>query len=114
MPHPDEIPEEEADLAGYRRKTQEDIEAEEALAEKLKFRREMLLAYMRNETFREWMMEKLVSFRTFHNPFGQSETGFPDPLATQFALGMKAAGWALWEELDGLAPDLASMMRRGV
>ena len=68
---------------------------------------------MRTDLFRAWLFEKLNAFETFTMPFGNSAAGFPDPHATFFALGMKAAGQALWMEFDAVAPELASMMRRG-
>jgi hypothetical protein len=59
------------------------------------------------------MMKQLNGFGTFENSFAASPTGFPDPLATQFKLGMKAAGWHLWEVFDTASPEFASAMRRG-
>ena len=109
-----EIPEPEEVLLGYERPSvEEEAKIEADKTESIEFRNEFLRQLMGNEMFRAWMMEVLVRFKTFENPFGISPTGFPDPLATQFALGQKAAGWHLWEIFDNLAPDLASKMRRG-
>lgn len=108
-----ELPELEEQLLGIERPS---IEQEEAAEQVQKEKRELRKAFLRslieNELFREWMMEKLTAFHTFEQPFGAGPTGFPDPLATHFALGMKAAGWSLWTEFDDLYPDLASLMRR--
>lgn len=78
----------------------------------LKWRRDLLASLMQNPYFRRWLMEKLSAMGTFENAFGAGPTGFPDPLATWFAAGRKSAGWDIWEEIDGVAPDLASLMRR--
>ena len=106
-------PEEEALLGIERPSIEEEQETERKHTEALEFRRMYLTDLLRSTDFRAWLMERLVGFGTFEMPFGNSAAGFPDPHATFFALGMKAAGWALWEEFDALAPDLASMMRRG-
>lgn len=108
-----ELPEAEEALLGIERPTPEqEAEAEKLMTEKAELRRAFLIGLMQNELFREWLMEKLTGFQTFGNPFGVSPTGFPDPLATQFHSGMKAAGWSLWTEFDDLTPELASLMRR--
>ena len=100
-------------MLGVVRPTPEQIADQEKVnAEKRELRRQFLIALLNNDLFREWMMGKLQSWETFTNPFGASPTGFPDPMATQFALGMKAAGWNLWEEFDEASPELASLMRR--
>jgi hypothetical protein len=78
----------------------------------LKWRRDLIASLMLNVYFRRWLMEKLAAMGTFENAFGAGPTGFPDPLATWFAAGRKSAGWDIWEEIDGIAPDLASQMRR--
>lgn len=108
-----EIPEPEEDLLGYERPSiEQEAQTEAERLEKLEFRRAFLSTQMTNPMFREWLMEVLVGFGAFTNPFGVSPTGFPDSSATQFQLGMKAAGWHLWEMFDNIAPELASLMRR--
>jgi hypothetical protein len=57
-------------------------------------------------------MEYLVSLNTFGQTFAVGPTGFPDPHATFFHAGMKAAGEALWEQFDNLTPELVALMRR--
>lgn len=118
MPSPraGEFPEEEAILGIEHRSPEEQTarEADEAEQKRLEsdFQREFLIRLMENPTFREWLMGLLVALRTFENTFGLSPTGFPDPMATQFAMGQKAAGWHLWTIFDDVAPELASQMRR--
>ncbi len=108
-----EIPEPEEALLGIVRPTEEqEAEAQQIADEKAELRRVFLRGLMENQYFRAWMMEQLQGFRTFENAFGLSPTGFPDPMGTQFALGMKAAGWHLWTIFDDLSPELASLMRR--
>lgn len=110
---PDERTDEEAEILDiYRDDPEQRADEERERAIKANFRHEMLLAQMQNREFRAWLMEKLTAFGTFGHSFGASPAGVPDPLATWFALGMKAAGWALWEEFDGLTPEWASVMRR--
>ena len=111
-----EFPEEEA-LLGIEHLTPDEearreTDENERIATEAKFKREFLIRLMENQTFREWLMEQLVALRTFENTFGLTPTGFPDPMATQFALGQKAAGWHLWTIFDDVAPELASQMRR--
>lgn len=112
MPDPSDMQPEEADLAGYRRMSAEDVAEEEDRVVRARFRQAYLIGLMRNEDFRGWLWEWLAEFGTFGNPMAVSPTGFPDPMATQFFLGKKAAGWAMWEQFDNLAPELASLMRR--
>ncbi len=108
-----ELTDMEEELLGIQRDPPEVEEEKERQArEKLEFRRLFLVHLMADPLFREWLMDLLVEFKAFDNPFGLSPAGFPDPLATQFALGMKAAGWRLWEIFDGVAPEMASLMRR--
>jgi hypothetical protein len=110
---PGELPPEEEALLGIERPTPEqEEEAEKLRKEKADLRRAFLRAMLDNELFREWLMEQLVGFGTFENAFGAGPTGFPDKLATQFAQGMKAAGWHLWTMFDDVAPESASLMRR--
>lgn len=108
-----ELPDAEEALLGIERPTlEQEAEAEQVAKEKLEVRRAFLAGMMANPLFREWLMEQLLGFRTFENPFGISPNGFPDHEATQFQLGMKSAGWHLWTLVDDIAPDLASLMRR--
>jgi hypothetical protein len=108
-----ELPEPEEQLLGIERPTPEqEAEAEKIAQEKLVVRALFLKQLMEQELFREWLMDTLNGFGTFENAFGTSITGFPDPMATQFKLGMKAAGWHLWTLVDDAAPELASLMRR--
>lgn len=86
--------------------------AKEEQTRRVEFRRQFLVWLMENQDFRVWLMERLVEFGTFENCFGASPNGSPDPLATQFQAGMKAAGWSLWTTFDDAAPELASLMRR--
>jgi hypothetical protein len=103
---------EEERLGIHRPSLAEEEEIERQFQEKREFRRLFLVHLMADPLFREWLMEMLVEFKAFDNPFGVSPAGFPDPMATQFALGMKAAGWRLWEIFDAVAPEMASLMRR--
>ena len=105
---------EEIMLGRERRKTPEEREADRVAAEKAEFRRQFLASLMTSQDFRDWLMETLNGFGTFGNAFGAGPTGFPDPMATQFQLGQKAAGWHLWATFDNVAPELARQMRRGV
>jgi hypothetical protein len=108
-----ELTDMEEELLGIERPSiAEEEETERKADEKREFRRLFLVHLMADPLFREWLMELLVEFKAFDNPFGVSPAGFPDPLATQFALGMKAAGWRLWEIFDAVAPEMASLMRR--
>jgi hypothetical protein len=90
----------------------EQQEAARVAAEKADFRRTFLSQLMTSADFREFLWEVLVGFGTFENAFGAGPTGFPDPMATQFQLGQKAAGQHLWFVFDDAAPDLVSQMRR--
>lgn len=110
----DEMTDGEADFLGLpERLTPEEEEAQEKEdAERLEDRRLFLYRLLNDPDFRAWLWDKMVAFGTFENRFMASPTGFPDQMATQFQAGMKAAGWALWEEFDNAAPDLASLMRR--
>jgi hypothetical protein len=108
-----ELPEPEEALLGIERPSEEDeAEAQRRADEKREFRRLGLLSCLQHEWFREWLMEWLTEFGAFGNPLAASPNGFPDPMATQFYLGRKAAGWQLWEFFDGLSPEMASLMRR--
>ena len=104
----------EDELLGIERPTpEEEDEAQRLIRRETEFRRAYLITLMENKEFRGWLMEWLNSIGTFEQAFAGSPTGFPDPLATQYSMGMKAAGWNLWCFFDDLAPDLASLMRRG-
>ena len=103
---------EEALLGIQRPSLAEEEAAERQFEERREFRRLFLVHLMADPLFREWLMELLVEFKAFDNPFGVSPAGFPDTNATFFALGMKAAGWRLWEIFDAVAPEMASLMRR--
>ena len=111
--HRGELPEAEEALLGIERQTPEqEADAEQTAKEKAEIRKRFLIALMENPLFREWLMEQLMALGAFENAFGNSPTGFPDPYATWFKAGLKAAGWHLWEIFDDVAPDLASLMRR--
>jgi hypothetical protein len=114
VPDPRDLNEEEADLLGVALPTQEQLDAEENRKQRVELRKALLVNYMRNDLFREWMREVLNGFGTFEHRFGASVNGFPNAEETQFNMGMKAAGWYLWEVFDDLAPELASLMRRGL
>lgn len=108
-----ELPDAEEELLGIERESPEqEAEAEREAKERAEFRRLFLVQLMQSDMFRAWLMEQLVGWQTFENPFGISPAGFPDPMATQFALGQKAAGWHLWTIFDDVAPELTSLMRR--
>ncbi len=100
-------------LLGVTPPTQAEVdEAKRSAAEKAEWRRNFLSGLMSSVDFRAWLMNILIQWGTFDNAFGAGPTGFPDPMATQFQLGMKQAGWRLWTEFDDIAPDLTSLMRR--
>lgn len=107
FPDPEEI------MLGVKRQTPEqEAEAEQVRKEKAEVRRRFLVSLIENPMFREWLMEQLQGFQTFSQPYAASPTGFPDQMATQFQMGMKAAGWHLWDVFDNLSPEFASLMRR--
>ena len=108
-----ELSELEEDLLGIERPTPEQEEdAQREIEQQEELRKAFLVHLMSNEMFRKWLFTQLQAFGTFDNAFGATPTGFPDPYATWFKAGMKAAGWSLWEVFDEAAPDLASLMRR--
>jgi hypothetical protein len=110
---PGEMFPEELELIDIKFETPEEIEKREKERQiEVDFRQAFLVVQMQNRTFRRWLMEQLVGFGTFENSFGAGPAGFPDKEATQFAMGMKAAGWHLWTMFDDAAPELASLMRR--
>lgn len=114
--NPDELPDEELALLGEYRSPEERVAAETAQKEqdqKAEIRRLFLIGLMESQPFREWLLEQLTSLGMFEHRFGGSPNGFPDPMATQYAMGMKQAAWNLWEQFDNIAPDLTSKMRRG-
>lgn len=109
----DELYPEEAALVGRAPVDPEQASEEQRKADERKETRRLLLTnLLQDPMFRELLWEQLVRMGAFDNAFGAGPTGFPDPLATQFQLGRKAAGWDLWEMFDNAAPDLASLMRR--
>ena len=91
---------------------EEEAAAEKKAAEESQIRQLYLAKLMNEQPFREWLWEVLASFGKFVNPFANSPAGFPDPMATQFALGRKSCGEELWEMFDDAAPEAASLMRR--
>ena len=108
-----ELPTEEEELLGIERPSLEDEqEAERLAAEKAELMNEFLRNLMTNQLFRYWLISQINAFGGFENTFAATPTGFPDTNATWFKAGMKAAGWALWEQFDDLAPELASLMRK--
>lgn len=110
---PFDFPEADELLTGNRRPTlAEAEEAKRVAAERAFFRTNFLANLMTSADFREWLWEVLTGFGTFQNAFGAGPSGHPDPMATQFQLGQKAAGWHLWATFDDAAPELASQMRR--
>jgi len=109
----DTLSPEEADLLDIDQIAPEErAEIEKQRALEKNFRHEFMLAQMQNREFRAWLMQKLTEMGTFVNAFGHGRSGFPDPNASWFAAGRKSAGWDLWEEVDAIAPDWASLMRR--
>lgn len=108
-----ELPEAEEALLGIERQTPEqEAEAAKTAAEEAHLEDVFLRDLIANPLFRKWLWTKLQSFNTFGHTFAATPTGFPDPNATWFHAGIKAAGWSLWEEFDNLSPLHASMMRR--
>lgn len=108
-----ELPDAEEELLGIQRESPEQEAArQKELEDEAELRRLYLIGLMQQAPFREWLSATLSEMGTFENSFGATPIGFPDPLATQFKLGMKAAGWILWEQFDNLAPELTSLMRR--
>lgn len=104
---------EEPYFPGEARPTEPKDDAAQRIAdEKREMRDAGISRLMEQAWFREWLMEHLVSLNTFGMTFGVSPTGFPDPHATFFHAGMKAAGEALFERIDAIVPDLAALMRR--
>lgn len=101
-------------LTGELRPTPEqEAEAEKVRQEKLELRRRFLIVLMENPMFREMLREWHANFQTFGNVHAAGPAGVPDPMATQFYLGRKSAGWDLFLMFDDVAPDLSSLMRRG-
>ena len=111
--HPNDAPENDSEILGYDFQTQDQQEADfQEAEEKVEIRRQFLAGLMTDAMFREWLWEQLTALGAFNNAFGSSPVGFPDPLATHFQLGRKAAGWDLWEMFDNAAPEWTSLMRR--
>lgn len=108
-----ELPPEEERLLGIERPSEEDeAAAVQRAAEEREVRRQYLFGLIQQPLFREWLMSHLVEFGTFANIHAAGPAGVPDPMATQFYAGQKAAGWTLWAEFDDIAPEWASLMRR--
>lgn len=106
-------PDLEARLLGIeQRSPEEEAEAERQAREQLDLERAFMADLMARPVFRRWLFGKLQEWNTFHRTFGATVTGFPDERATEYHLGVKAAGWDLWCYFDDLAPELASQMRR--
>lgn len=91
---------------------EEQLAVEQTAAEKAEVRKIYLKGQMATPQFREWLMEVLLGVGTFAPPFANSPGGFPDPMATMFAMGRKSVGDELWIMFDDAAPDMASLMRR--
>lgn len=109
----DDFVEPEQEFLGVQRQTlAQEAESRQIADEELKVRRIYLQQLMDNPMFRDWLYGVLMEFSTFSNPIGLSPVGFPDPMATMHAQGVKAAGWRLWEIFDEVAPERASLMRR--
>ncbi len=85
---------------------------EQTAAEKAQVRKLYLQGQMATPQFREWLMDLLLMVGTFAPPFANSPGGFPDPMATMFAMGRKSVGDELWMMFDDASPDMASLMRR--
>jgi hypothetical protein len=103
----------ENDLLGVQPQSFEEQEAAEQKAkEEQELKRAYLLRLMGDDQFRAWLWSVLAGFGTFERRYGASPNGFPDDRATEYHLGMRDAGWFLWETFDNVAPDLASLMRR--
>lgn len=75
-------------------------------------RRAFLLRLLNDPLGRDWIWGLLREFGTFEMIFGASINGVPDPHAHAYYRGRHSAGWRIWTELDDLAPDLTSLMRR--
>lgn len=110
----DDLPDPERDLLGLppALTPEEEAEAERQAKEKAEERKLLLLRLMNDPEFRTFLWEILVSFNTFETVFGAGPTGFPDPQATVYNLGLRAAGWHLWTLFDNAVPDHTSLMRR--
>ena len=110
---PGELPEPEEELLGIERPTPEqEAEAEREKKQAAEVKIAFLRQLLQSQPFREWLHAILTEFGTFGRTYGISPAGFPDHAATEFQLGLKAAGWRIWEEFDDAAPELASLMRR--
>lgn len=75
-------------------------------------RRVALLRLLNDIALRDWVWLLLQELGTFGTNFAAGPTGFPDPMATAYYQGRHSAGWRVWTELDDIAPDLCSLMRR--
>ena len=103
----------ESQLVGSEHVTPEqEAAAEKTAADKRLLRDEALKGLMGQPWFREFVMALLGEFGTFAAIHAETTVGFPDPHATFYNLGRRSAGWQIWTMLDGLSPELASLMRR--
>lgn len=75
-------------------------------------RRAFLMRMMNDTAGRDWLWGLLHEFGTFEMIFGASINGVPDAHAHAYYRGRHSAGWRIWTEVDDLAPELASLMRR--
>jgi hypothetical protein len=93
-----------------------DQERDAAQAQEVELRKARRKAFLQrmltDPAGRDWLWSLLVDLNAFGTTFGISPGGFPDPLATQYHLGRRSAGWRIWTEMDDESPELASLMRR--
>lgn len=89
-----------------------DLDAEQEAKVRAEQRAVFLTRLMRDKMARDWLWELIAEFGTFEATYACGPTGFPDPAATAHYAGRRSAGWRIWTELDDIAPDLTSLMRR--
>lgn len=92
--------------------TADDKALEIVLDQKAELLRAGLIRCLEHEWFRDWINGLLIAFNTYGHTFAATPGGFPDPNATFFHLGMKAAGTHILEQIDDITPDHALMLRR--
>lgn len=104
----------EAQLAGRAPQlTSRQIEEKDQIAaDQARIRQLYLRQRMSEPLFREWLMSWLTRWGTFTMTLAATPNYTPDRDGTMFKLGERSAGWDLWCEVDSLAPELASLMRR--
>lgn len=103
----------EDELAGAEHLSPEEKAERQRLAGERRLLRDTALVQLMSQPwFREWIMALLIEFGTFRSIHAESSVGFPDVNGTFYNLGRRSAGWQLWTMLDGLSPELASLMRR--